>query len=636
MRFSLQLKVALSFAAMLFAAPRASTQPIDDTGDRSKGSSVSGARECTPSFHFINPSGRTHQDLSGTWRIIPDPVREGLRSDVGAQYAIFRDESDATNPPHRLKEYDFAAATPIEVPGSWSRIGGNLEWYDGLVWHQREFRMKRSPSRRYFLYFGAANYEANVFLNGEKAGAHKGGFTPFDLEVTHLLKDGANSLVVAVDSAHGEKSVPTARTDWWNYGGITRPPLIVETPETFIADYWIRLDANGRIAADISFDGKDAAGMPASLRIAELGLSIDLVADGAGRASARIEAPHGVERWSPERPKLYEVEITAGGETVRDRIGFRSVSATRKDILLNGESVFLRGVSMHEESVGATPLRYLGEEGARRQLSIIKGELHGNFVRLAHYPHAEETLRVADEIGLMAWSEIPIYWDIDFDDAETLANARAMLCDNIMRDRNRASIIIWSVANETPLGDARNRFLETLIADARRLGPDRLVAFASHQNRQQGGVVTIDDPLAEKVDLLAANYYGGWYGGDLSDLASLRWDRRVEKPMIFSEFGAGALAGLSDPADRRMFSVDYQADYYEATIGMAKAIPFLRGASPWVLKDFRSPRRFHPVYQQYWNRKGLLSPSGEKKPAFFILRDWYRETEGGPEAQAAQ
>lgn len=636
MRSSLQPKVALAFAAMLLAASCASAPFVHDRGERGKGLSAIDARDCKPSFHFINPAGRTKYDLSGTWRIIPDPVREGLRSDVGAQYAMFRDESDATNPPHRLKEYDFAAATTIEVPGSWSRMGASLEWYDGLVWHQREFKMKRSPSRRYFLYFGAANYEANVFLNGERAGVHRGGFTPFDFEVTHLLKEGGNSLVVAVDSAHGEKSVPTARTDWWNYGGVTRPPLIVEMPETFIADYWIRLDESGRIAADIRFDGKDAAGKPATLRIAELGLIVDLVADDAGRASARIQAPSVVERWSPDRPKLYDIEIIAGGETVRDRIGFRIVGATRNDILLNGQSVFLRGVSMHEETLGAIPLRYLGDDGARRQLSIIKDELHGNFVRLAHYPHAEETLRVADEIGLMAWSEIPIYWDIDFSDPETLANARAMLCDNIMRDRNRASIIIWSVANETPLGDARNRFLEALIADARNLGPDRLVAFASHQNRQQGGVVTIDDPLAEKVDLLAANYYGGWYGGDLSDLASLRWDRRVEKPMIFSEFGAGALAGLSDPTDRRMFSVDYQVDYYKATIGMAKAIPFLRGASPWVLKDFRSPRRFHPVYQQYWNRKGLLSPSGEKKPAFLILRDWYRETEGGPEAQAAQ
>ena len=282
MRGALQSKIARGLAAMLFAASCASAPFVHDRGERAKGVAASDARECKPSFHFINPAGRTNYDLSGTWRIIPDPVREGLRSDVGAQYAMFRDESDATIPPHRLKEYDFAAATTIEVPGSWSRMGASLEWYDGLVWYQREFKMKRSPSRRYFLYFGAANYEANVFLNGERAGVHSGGFTPFDFEVTHLLKEGGNSLVVAVDSAHGAKSVPTARTDWWNYGGVSRPPLIVETPETFIADYWVRLDGNGRIAADISFDGKDAAGKPASIHIAELGLSIDLVADGAG------------------------------------------------------------------------------------------------------------------------------------------------------------------------------------------------------------------------------------------------------------------------------------------------------------------------------------------------------------------
>jgi len=581
--------------------------------------------ECKPAFHLTNPMARRHFDLSGSWRLIPDPVREGLRADVAPQYAFFRDENDAENPPHRLKEYSFESAPQILVPGSWATMASEFKWYDGLVWHQRRFEAEISPGKRYFLYFGAVNNEATVYLNGQKIGAHKGGFTPFDFEITSYLKNGDNSLVVAVDSEHGARTIPTSRTDWWNYGGITRPPLLIETPETYLADYWLRLAESGSIAIDFTLSGSEAASGSVEILIPELGVAATLTTDQNGRGSGRIIPPKAIAFWSPERPVLYDVTIKSETESVADRIGFRTIEVVGDDILLNGVPIFLKGVSMHEESLGRDPSRFLGAEGAREQLSLIKRDLGGNFVRLAHYPHAEETVRIADEIGLLVWSEIPIYWDIAFANPQVLTDARGMLCDNIMRDRNRSAVIIWSVANETPTSPERNVFLSTLIGDARRLDGGRLVALASHQNRQQGDIVIVDDPLAEKVDLLAANYYGGWYGGDIDNIPDVRWSRRVMKPLVLSEFGAGALADFSDPVKRRMFSTEYQQDYYQATISMAKKIDFLRGASPWILKDFRSPRRFHPEYQSFWNRKGLIDPEGRKKPAFQALRSWYEE-----------
>ena len=581
--------------------------------------------ECRPSFHLTNPMARRHLDLSGSWRLIPDPVREGLRADVAPQYAFFRDESDAENPPRRLKEYTFESAPQILVPGSWATMASEFKWYDGLVWHQRRFEADVSPGKRYFLYFGAVNFEATVYLNGQEVGAHKGGFTPFDFEITSNLKIGDNSLVVAVDSEHGDETIPTSRTDWWNYGGITRPPLLIETPETYLADYWLRLAEGGSIAIDFTLSGPEAASASVEILIPDLGVAATLTTDQNGRGSGRIVPSKEIHLWSPEHPVLYDVTIRTGADSIADSIGFRTIEVVGDDILLNGVPIFLKGVSMHEESLGPDPSRFLGTEGAREQLSLIKRDLGGNFVRLAHYPHAEETVRIADEIGLLVWSEIPIYWDIAFSNPQVLTDARGMLCDNIMRDRNRSAIIIWSVANETPTSAERNVFLSTLIGDARRLDGGRLVALASHQNRQQGDIVIVDDPLAEKVDLLAANYYGGWYGGDIDNIPNVRWSRRVTKPMVLSEFGAGALADFSDPVTHRMFSVEYQKDYYEATISMAKKIEFLRGASPWILKDFRSPRRFHPKYQAFWNRKGLIDPEGRKKPAFHVLGAWYDE-----------
>jgi beta-glucuronidase len=124
---------------------------------------------------------------------------------------------------------------------------------------------------------------------------------------------------------------------------------------------------------------------------------------------------------------------------------------------------------------------------------------------------------------------------------------------------------------------------------------------------------------------VAANTYGGWYGPEtLDSLPSKIW-ASTDKPLVFSEFGADALAGFNDPEGMRKFSEEFQKKYYEKTLEMAAKIPTLRGMSPWILKDFRAPRRQHPIYQQGWNRKGLVSPTGQRKPAFWVLRRFYEQ-----------
>jgi beta-glucuronidase len=239
--------------------------------------------------------------------------------------------------------------------------------------------------------------------------------------------------------------------------------------------------------------------------------------------------------------------------------------------------------------------------------------------------------RAADEMGLLVWSEIPVYWRVAFDRPETLATARRMLAENILRDRNRAAIALWSVGNETPVGAARNAFLATLAADVRRLDDTRLVTAALLTRREQRDghpVMVLDDPLAAALDVLAVNTYNGWYTDDpLATLPAIGWRVDEEKPLILSEFGADAKAGFHDTGTKRKFSEEFQAEYYRQTLAMAANIPFLSGMSPWILKDFRSPRRQHPVFQQGWNRKGLLSETGQRKQAFEILAGYYRKLE---------
>ena len=586
---------------------------------------------------LVSADMREGTDLSGPWHYSIDPYRSGLAGfhgetpDRGQQRYLDIDVAQAMATDSRvLYEFDLAHSPITTLPSSWLTEAPELRYYQGLMWYQRHFGAPAARHGRYFLRFGAANYKTVVYLNGQPVGRHEGGFTPFAFEVTKLLRDGDNQITVGVDSQATEATVPPPVTDWENYGGITRDVRLIATPDTYVDDAWVRLTRDGRLAVDVHLDGPQAAGHSLQLKIAGLKLDQAGTTDAKGDWHATMAAPRAMVRWSPDRPMLYDVAIDAGEDHWKDRIGFRTIEVRGSDILLNGKPIFLRGISMHEEELGTNPTRAITPASARALLSEIKDGLHGNYVRLAHYPHNEVMTRMADELGLIVWSEVPVYWMIAWSNPDTLATARNMLAENILRDRNRASIGIWSVANETPVTDARNAFLRTLVADAKRLDDTRLVSAALLVERKPGTTgapeMTLADPLADALDVLAINTYNGWYTTDrLSDLPATVWNVPTTKPLVFSEFGADARAGFHG---QQKFSEDFQADYYRSTLAMADRLPTLRGMSPWVLKDFRSPRRQNPDFQQGWNRKGLISETGQRKQAFDVLAKYYAARAG--------
>ncbi|UYY57815.1 glycoside hydrolase family 2 protein [Sphingomonas sp. S2-65] len=576
---------------------------------------------------------RPHQSLDGAWRWSIDPYRDGFAGfhggEPGPSARRWQDRTIADverGDPRALFEFDLQRSPIAQLPASWIGHAPEMRLYQGLVWYQRNFEAAAPKSgQRTLLRFGAADYTARVYLNGKEIGRHSGGFTPFAFDVTKALRAGTNQITVAVDSARTDADVPPPVTDWETYGGITRSVTLVTVPDTYVDDAWIRLTNDGRIAATVRLDGLNQAGRTVRVRIPTLDLEFEGTTDARGVWTGSAPAPKTLKRWSPEAPTLYDVLVESGADTLTDHIGFRTIEVRGDEILLNGHSIFLRGISMHEEELGKNPVRAMTPAAARALLTEIKQGLNGNFVRLAHYPHSEVVTRLADEMGLLVWSEVPVYWRVAWDNPETLAAARAMMSENITRDRNRASIILWSVANETPVGEARNKFLRTLIGDVRALDDSRLVT-AALLSRREGDVSTIDDPLIPDLDVLAINTYNGWYSDDrLAKLPNISWRSPATKPLIFSEFGADALAGYHDTgADPHKFSEEFQAEYYRRTLEMAAKVPFLRGMSPWILKDFRSPRRQHPVYQQGWNRKGLISETGAHKAAFDVLSEDYR------------
>lgn len=575
---------------------------------------------------IANIGARQTTNLDGQWRVIVDPYDVGYldyrAKVITGNSGFFKDRKPQS--PSELVEYDFDTSGQLAVPGDWNTQRDTLLLYEGSVWYKRAFNCAKPPKKRLFVHFGAANYLANVYLNGESLGEHEGGFTPFDFEITDRVRPQNNFLVVRVNSKRSKEFVPTVNTDWWNYGGITRPVTLVEVPETFIQNYSVQLAKGSlhQISGWVQLNGPQLR-QNVTIRIPEAGISNAVQADANGRAQFTLNGD--LTLWSPENPKLYDVEIVTETDKLSDRIGFRSIETRGTDILLNGKSIFLRGISIHEEAPFRSG-RAWTEDDARTLLGWAK-ELGCNFVRLAHYPHNEAMLRMADQMGLMVWGEIPVYWTIDWENPTTLRNAQNQLGEMIARDQNRAALIIYSVANETPISDARNHFLGELINQAHSTDPTRLVSAALQADESVSEnhiTISINDPIAAYLDVLGNNEYIGWYTRKPADADNTDWVSRYNKPLIMSEFGGDALFGKHGDIDAR-WTEEYQENLYRHQIAMLKRIPFLRGTTPWLLMDFRSPRRTLPGIEDYFNRKGLVSQKGEKKKAFYVLQEFYGE-----------
>lgn len=570
---------------------------------------------CAQDF-MTNVEGRNFIRLNGKWQIIIDPYDAG----AGDWKPIWRDQTPAGKTD--FYEYQFSDANVLEVPGDWNSQNRELKYYEGTIWYRKTVNLKKKKNKRNFIYFAAVNYECDVYLNNEKIGSHEGGFTPFQFDITDKIKDGDNSIIVRVNNARRVDNIPAMNFDWWNYGGITRDVYLIETPEIFIKDYFIQLARNSK--ADLrGWVTLNTTGIKqVSILVPELKIKYTTQTDANGKAQVKIQARPVL--WSPKAPKLYNVIIKTETDSIHESIGFRNIAVRGTEILLNGKSVFLKGVNIHEE-IPQRSGRAWSEADALQLLKWAK-ELGCNFVRTAHYPHNEHMVRLADRMGIMIWEEIPLWQGIEFNNPEILKKADRLLDEMIARDKNRSSVIIWSLSNETTPSDSRNKTLAAMAVHARSLDSTRLITSAFSHVVYDKNTVTIEDPLSESLDVLAVNEYLGWYSQWRAKPETMQWKSLFNKPLIISEFGGEALYGKHGPSDvLSSWSEESQEKIYEDQVNMFKKIPFLRGTCPWILVDFRSPTRRHPVYQQGWNRKGLLGNNGLKKKAWFVMSDYYKE-----------
>ena len=580
-----------------------------------------------PSTVLAAVDQRQSISLDGEWHVIVDPYGNGLYDANGkarnSGFARNLAQGDSTGP----IEYNFAKSPTLRVPGDWNTQRESLMLYEGPLWYEKDFEYHKTAGKRVFLHIGAANYRAFVWVNGETICEHEGGFTGFDCEVTPALREGSNFAVIAVDSTRLADGVPTLKTDWWNYGGLTREVSLVEVPESYIDEFDLHL----RRGTTDEIDGwVHVVGAPigseVKVTLEKDGQTTGVTGKTEADGKARIHIQDGkLQLWSPEHPVLYRVKLRGGEDTLEDEMGFRTIETRGTQILLNGQPIFLKGISVHAEAPYRTG-RAFSEEDVETLLGWVH-ELGGNFVRLAHYPHSERMTRLADRMGILVWSEIPVYWACHFEDPVVLDKAESQLSEMIRRDRDKASVILWSVANETPANAARTAFLKTLVGEVRKRDASRLVTAALLVHTE-GHTKIVDDPLGDALDVLGTNEYIGWYEGTAADAEHTRWDIRYQKPLIMSEFGGGAKAGLHGEAATR-WTEEFQANIYEHQLAMLNQIAQLRGMSPWLLMDFRSPLRLLPEIQDDYNRKGLISEDGHKKKAFFVLQKAYKENAVG-------
>jgi beta-glucuronidase len=575
--------------------------------------------------------------LDGTWRAIVDPYETGYVDILGRRNdrGFHRDFTPRT--PSDRVEYDFDTSPELQVPGDWNTQDPTLLYYEGTVWYRRRFDVApdeamASDRGRTFLHIGAANHTTRVFLDGEELATHVGGFGPFAVEVTGRVGPGEHSLVLQVNNRREPNRIPAMRSDWWNFGGITRSVTLLTVPNTFVRDAWITMDQTGALVGQVAVDGPDAEAATVTVDLVDVGLSAETGAD--GRVRFEPDEVADLQRWAPGAPILHTVRWTCHTDpieddglvdTIQDEVGFRTVEVDGTRILVNGVETFLRGISIHGEGPNGGR-RAAGPDDADTLLDWAQN-LGANFVRLAHYQHDEHMIRACDRRGLLAWCELPVYWGIAFDNPAVAANALAQADELVTRDRSRAAVILWSVANETLPGDDRLRFLGSLIERVRHLDSTRLVTAALLTLPSADPEVHVSDPLGRLVDVVAINQYLGWYYGDRDTLPTTRFSTDFAKPIVFSELGAGAKYGHHGTEDE-IWTEEFQAAVYRAQIAMIRSQPDCAGLSPWILKDFRTPLRVLPGIQDGYNRKGLVSEEGEQKLAFDVLADFYRELAG--------
>lgn len=527
--------------------------------------------------------------------------------------------------------FDDHAWQPVTIPHTFDLDTDPpaKNYYRGPAWYRKSFATDPAwKGRRVFLRFEAASLVADVSLNGQRLGEHRGGFTAFGFELTDRLNPtgGApNVLAVRVDNARREDVIPLGG-DFTVYGGLYRPVSLLVMAASAPAD----------VAVAYTFDARGDA----HVTVGNLSGSAECsILDAAGAVVARsddgrlvVPQPH---RWNGVAdPYLYRVRIDypAQGtplDTSEVEIGFRTVAVDpHRGFLLNGKPLQIHGVDRHQDWAGTGWAISHAQQDT--DLKIMR-EMGVTGVRLAHYPHNQYFYSLCDRAGLLVWAELPLVNDVR-GTPEFLANAKQQLTELIEQSRNHPSIVFWSLYNEpspkNPVPVAP--IIAELKALAKRLDPSRLTT----------GALAMDGakklPAVGKLnDVLAINPYPGWYLGTADDMGAILDQTNAaygSHGLIVSEYGAGANIAQHQAdftgrppgrAPAAWHPEEWQAIVHEKNYAAIRARPFVYGSFVWNQFDFASAGRNEGGTPGI-NDKGLVTRDRKtrKDAYYFYQANW--------------
>lgn len=549
----------------------------------------------------------------------------------------------------------------MAVPSSYNDLkeGEDFREHYGWVFYQRTISVPAfMRTQRVMLRMAAVTHIAKVYLNDQLICEHKGGFLPFEVQLNEYLKDGENLLTIAVDNRIDYSTLPVGSEsgsgllgggmfaskeskkrnypnfDFFNYCGITRPVKIYTTPNAYIADVALTSEVDGT-AAQVAYEIETVGeGEPHILIRTRSG---EVVAQGTGaKGTLTIE---NVTLWQPLKAYLYEVEVTFGEDVYVMTYGVRTVKVEGGKFLINGQPFYFKGYGKHEDTFPAG--RGLNLPMNIKDLSLIKWQGANSF-RTSHYPYSEEMMQLCDEEGIVVIDEVPaVGVNLNFggganfkngkkvntfDPAEeggirTFEHHKEVIRDVISRDRNRACVVMWSIANESDsAGEGAYEYFKPLYDLARELDPQKRpctivsVQMADYKN----------DCTLRLSDVFCLNRYYGWYtcGGDLQAAEDMCreemefWNAQG-KPFMFTEYGADTMTGLHDTTPV-MWTEEYQVDYYKANHRVVDAMENFVGEQVWNFADFATSQGLMRVQG---NKKGLFTRDRRPKLAAHYFRE---------------
>lgn len=552
----------------------------------------------------------------------------------------------------------------VHLPHTWNAtdtVDAAPGYRRNASWYKKQFT--GAQQLRQLLYFEGANMETEVYLNGELAGTHVGGYIGFTIDLTpHLKRGETNELLVRVSNAYNPNLIPSQKSDFFIHGGIIRDVWLKTLPNTFIerlaintpkvshdsAQTFVHVQLNQLDQQSLSeFQLRAQLLSPQGELLQEKLASVNEISTAQNIIFDELAKP---ELWSVDTPNLYSIQVQLLDESgavqheLSDRFGYRWFEMRpHQGFFVNGERLLIRGTHRHEESAGLGAA--LPNEMHRRDMQMIK-DMGANFVRLAHYPQDPEVYRAADELGLILWDELP--WCRGGKGGEVWEkNTESYLARQIAQNYNHPSIAFWSLGNEMywdedfPGGGA-----DEVVVDYVK----KLNALVKQQDTSRLTTLRKFYPAATIVDAFSPSIWAGWYGGAYGQYKEAITLAMKEYPaFLHMEYGGSSHVGrhsenpigikgienaqvsveeamnqavVANPAKNSDWNENYIVNLFDWHLHIAESTPNFSGNAQWAFKDFGTPLRpENPI--PYMNQKGLVDRNGKPKDAYYVFASYW-------------